>query len=146
MPHLAYYDRSTGEILGVWSSAEAVLLEANRRTDDPTRGYVLFAEPEPSVVQTQYEIREDQLVPKVEVRLTATPATFAADGVTACQISLEPFVPCTLVVEQQGRETLVELAQADDPLLLTADAPQHVTLRLRPRPGYCAQPLTVEAT
>jgi hypothetical protein len=146
MPHLAYYDRSTGEILGVWSSAEAVLLDANRRTDDPTRGYVLFAEPEPSVVQAQYEIREDQLVPKVEVRLTATPATFAADSVTTCRISVEPFVPCTLVVEQRGQETRVHLAQPDDPLLVTADQPQLVTLRLLPRSGYFAQPLTVEAT
>jgi hypothetical protein len=146
MPHLAYYDRSTGEILGVWSAASAELLEANRRTDDPTRGYCLFAEPEPSIVQAQYEIREDQLAPKVQVQITATPAPFAADGVTTCRISLEPFVPCMLVVEQQGQETLVELTQADDPLLITADQSQHVTLRLRPRPGYCAQPLTVEAT
>jgi hypothetical protein len=146
MPHLAQYDRTTGAIVSVWSAAEHALLLAQVQAEDVNSGYLLCGDEVPvRLLEERYEVREGQLAPRQELQLVAAPATFAADGRAECVVQTEPFVPCTLVVELWGREEQVTLREGDAQLILTADTPQFLGLRVAPLPGYWAAPIRVEA-
>jgi hypothetical protein len=146
MPHLAQYDRATGAIVSVWSAAEHALLLAQVQAEDVTHGYLLCEDEVPGrLLEERYEVREERLVPRQELQLVADPATFAADGRAECVVRTEPFVPCTVVVELWGREERVTLREDDAQLILTADTPQFLGLRVQSLPGYWAAPIRVEA-
>jgi hypothetical protein len=146
MPHLVQYDRTTGAIVCVWSAAEDALLLAQTPAEDGTFAVLLCeTDVSPFLLQERYEVREAQLVLRTELRLVADPLTFAADGRAECVVRTEPSVPCTLLVEVGGRERAVPLVEGDAQLILTADTPQVLGLRVQPLPGYWATPLTVEA-
>jgi hypothetical protein len=148
MPFLAYYERSTGLIQGVWTAAAVEHLTPNIDPDNPTHGYLVVEDETLSaaLLQERYWVQEGALRPATEVTLLATPNPFVANGLAECTIRPEPFVPCTLLVSVLGRESAVEVTSSDDPLILTADVPEAFTVQLAPRAGTWATPVRVEAT
>jgi hypothetical protein len=148
MPHLAYYEQSTGLIQGVWSAVLAEHLTPQIETDHPTHAYLLVDDDtlSPALLQERYWVQNGVLTLATERTLLAVPNPFVADGVAECTIRPQPFVPCTLLVEALGTQTAVALTADDDPLLLTAAVPQVFTVALAPLAGSWATPIAVEAT
>jgi hypothetical protein len=148
MPHLAYYDLSTGLIQGVWTAVLEEHLTPNIDQNNPTHGYLVVNDDTLSaaILQERYWVESGVLTPSNEVTLLATPNPFQANGTAACTILPQPFVPCTLLVEQSGQQTAVQLATVDDPLILTADVPQVFGVQLAPLAGTWASAIRVEAT
>jgi hypothetical protein len=147
MPYVLHYDRPTGAIRGVWSAAERALLLAQMRDEEPTQGYLLLEDVDvsPGDLQERYEVVETQLRERQGYAIQATPPRFPADGTSPCVITVVPFMPSTLVIESRLQTWRMALERADDPLLLTADTPQVLTIRLEAQPGVWAPSLTVEA-
>lgn len=148
MPHLAYYDLSTGLIQGIWTAVLEEHLTPNIDADNPTHGYLLVDDDTLSaaILQERYWVNDGVLTPSNEVTLLATPNPFQANGTAECTILPQPFVPCTLLVGQPGEQTAAQLATVDDPLILTADVPQTFAVQLAPLAGTWATPIRVEAT
>jgi hypothetical protein len=148
MPFLAYYERSTGLIQGVWSAVLEEHLVPNIDPDNPTHGYLLVDDDTltAALLQERYWVQQGVLAPSTEVTLLATPNPFQANGTAECAIRPQPFVPCTLLVGQPGHQAAVALATIDDPLILTADVPQTFAVELAPLAGTWATPIRVEAT
>jgi hypothetical protein len=137
------YERSTGAIRGIFESVVEGMLDAQIVHDDPVFGYLrhdtaLTAE----ALQRGWYVHEDLLVAKTVLTLTATPSPFAADAVTVCTVTVEPFVPCTVLVDGVP----YALIEEDPTLELTADVPHRFQIALAPVAAYMAAPLTVEAT
>jgi hypothetical protein len=140
------YHRDTGAIHGVYTSSNPDLLAAQPGPEDAALAHLCVETTLlPEELQRQCEVRSEQLVSREVVELRATPSTFAADGTTTCVVTIVPFVPCTLVVGWPGQDVAVAVEQEDDPLVLTAEEPRRVLIRLQALPGYWAEPLTVEA-
>jgi hypothetical protein len=147
MPHLAYYERSTGLIQGVWTAAAEEHLTPNIDPDNATHGYLIVEDDTltAAMLQDRYWVENGALVLATEVTLLATPNPFQANGLAECTILPQPFVPCTLLVGQPGQQTSVVLATVDDPLILTADLPQVFPVQLAPLAGTWAASIFVEA-
>jgi hypothetical protein len=141
------YHRDTGAIHGVYTSSNPALLDAQRRPEDPALAHLCVETTLlPDELQRRFEVQREQLVAREVVELRATPPTFAADGMAVCVVTVVPFVPCTLVVEARRQVWRVVLKRLDDPLTLTVDTPQVLTIRVEPPRGFWAEPLRVEAT
>jgi len=138
---LLTYRVEDGAIVAVYQSERREMLEANRVAEDAAYGSLLVEEHLPITQQECFEVQAGQLRSKTEVQLRASPVPFAADGLTECQVQLEPFVPCILDINTQQ----VRLTQEDQQVTLTADSPQSFSIRMVAMPGYWAQPLIVEA-
>lgn len=143
---LLHYRRDDGSIEAVYESGLADILELNRREDDAITSLLIDASL-PLDQQEQYEVREGQVCAKTALTLHAVPLPLPADGQTPCQVTVEPFVPCTLRVMASLRSRAVEvsLTPEDPTLVLTADCPMRFEVHLKPMPGYWAAPLIVEA-
>jgi hypothetical protein len=143
MTRLLQYRLSDGSIYGMYEGL-AEYFAAQIVEDDPVYGYledVVAAIPMP-VLFEQWYIVEEVLTAKAALTITATPTPFDADGVAECLITVDPFVECTLVVN----ETLVALTTGDDTLALTSDVPATFTIALQPMATHWAAAITVEAT
>lgn len=147
MPHLLAYARDTGLIQGVWTAAHVDHLRPNIEPEHPTLDYLLLTEAiaEARVLQERYWVQGAQLRERLGLTLQAVPNPFPADGLTECLVRVEPFVPCTLLVDGRDDHTTIALATEEEPLILTADLPQRIQIALAPLQGYWAAPLTVEA-
>jgi len=143
MQMLLKYERSTGAIRGIFESGVTGMLEAQIVPDDPDWGYLrhdtaLTAE----ALQREWYVHEDLLVAKTVLTLTATPSPFAADAVTVCTVTVDPFVPCTVLVDGVP----YALIEEDPTLALTSDVPHRFQIALAPMAAYMADPVTAEAT
>jgi hypothetical protein len=141
MPLLAQYHHTDGLIRGVWSANTVALLKGQIVTDDPEYGYLLLSDQDTQVLQEQYVVVEGQLAAKPLVTLSGFPAPFAADGTTACTVTVTPFVPCTVWVGA----TPYALVPEDRHLILTADAPTVFQVSLPHQAACWGAPITVEA-
>lgn len=137
---LIHYLKATGEIMGVYTADLREHLEANRR-DDATHGSLLLEAAIPPMDHEQFAVVDGAVIAKQALTIVANPAPFPADGQTPCQITVEPFAPCMLLVNGEQ----VTLSASDPMLLLTADAPQQFVIQLVAMTGRWAAPLTVEA-
>jgi hypothetical protein len=143
MPVLVHYRLTDGAILGAWQAATEALLQA--QTPPPQDGATtVMVETDVPLVRlvADYAMHEGALQPKTVLTLTATPASFVADGVAVCTVSVDPFVPCTLLVDG----TPYTLSLEDPAVELTADVPHTFTITLAASATASAPPLTVEAT
>jgi hypothetical protein len=139
---LVRYHLSTGVLAGIYEANTEVLLTVQIVPEDPTWGF-LFPEDEiPVDQQDRWEVIDSLLTAKQEVRISAIPASFAANGVATCQITVEPLVDCTLLLNAEA----VDITTGDPNVLLTADSPQQFVITLQPMMGYWATPVTVVAT
>ena len=82
------------------------------------------------------------VVARTELQLVADRLTFPANGTAECRITVEPFVACTLHVQDVTGTVAVALTQALDPLILTADVAQPFTDLAGAVAGLLGQPLT----
>lgn len=143
MHALLQYQKPNGVILGIWQADPTTMLLSQVTAADPLVGYeVLDTEIPATTLLTDYYILDGTLTPKAIVVITADPAAFPADGTTVCQLSVEPFMSCTLVVGS----TPQHLTMDDQVIELTADTPQTFRVTLAPMAAYRAMPITVEAT
>jgi hypothetical protein len=139
---LVKYVPASGVILAVWESTAAALLDAHREPAESGIGYLLsHAGVSAREMAQRWYVVDGVAIPKAVVTLTATPSPFAADGVATCTVSVTPFVPCTLRVD--GRD--LALTEADQTLVLTAEAPWQFRITVQPTPDIWAAPLFVEA-
>lgn len=143
MPVLLQYRLDDGTITGRWEATTWTLLNAQIVPDDPTYGYYKGEDLVGiGVLHEQYYISEGgTLTEKTVLTLTALPTPFSADGVMRCEVSVTPFVPCTLLVDG----TALQLTAEDPVLELTADDPHRFQIGLLPVAGVRADPLVVEA-
>jgi len=143
MAFLVKHRLTDGAIVSLWEATPPTLLDSQIVLDDGTHGYLFLVTDVPllEVLEGHY-IRQQMLLPKTVLTLTAAPATFPADGVSECRVSVAPFVPCTLLVQGEA----VSLTTDDPVLVLTADTPQTFYVALDPQAAYRAEPLIVEAT
>ncbi len=143
MDALIKYRHSDGGIVGVWTASPASHLVAQIPTEDAAHGYLLHdATEDPGSLEMTSYVHEELLLTKQALTLTANVPTFAADGMAECAITVEPFVPCDVVVNG----AVVPLTAEDPTLVLTADIPTVFTIALAPMVAYRADPVTVEAT
>jgi hypothetical protein len=140
MAFVARYVRSTGHIDGIWESSTLDLLIAQIVGDDPTYGYLLSTDAAPTPLD-HWWVQDGVLVSATELTITADVATFAADGVESCTLTVTPFVACTLLVNSVPWSLVPE----DPALVLTTDVPLVFQVRLAPLAGYWAVEITVEA-
>ena len=134
-----------GRIAGVWNAATEDLLLPNIVTDDPIYGYLLtdaITEPRHAGARYRVDPVTETLEEKTEVTIVAVPATFAADGVTECLLTVDPFVPCTLLVNMTP-----QVLTAEDPVLtLTSMDPARFFVTLdESLITHWALPVSVEA-
>jgi hypothetical protein len=141
MPMLAKYHRADGLIQGTWSANTTTMLQAQIVPDDPTFGYLIVADQDAQVLQEQYVVAGGILTPKPEVTLHAVSNPFAADGTSICTIRVEPFVPCTVLIDTAPYQLVPE----DAAILLTSDVPRLFQVSLPPQAACWGAPLTVEA-
>ena len=142
---LLKYARATGAILAIYESDQEALLALQVAPDDPDYGGYVAGEVFLPEHQGRYEVQAGVLVARTALQLVADRLTFPANGTAECRITVEPFVACTLHVQDVTGTVAVALTQALDPLILTADVAQPFTITLAALPGYWAMPLTVEA-
>jgi hypothetical protein len=143
MTVLLQYRVSDGWIQGTWESSTLANLQAQIVPDDPTYRYLATdVELSAQVLLAAYYVPEDVLTAKIVLTLSATPSPFVADGIAVCNVTVSPFVPCTLLVD--GGE--VALTAADPTLELTSDVPHVFQVSLAPVAAYRADAITVEAT
>jgi hypothetical protein len=138
---LLQYTLSDGQIYGVYEANTAALLEVQIVEDDPIYGYLIPLSPFEMDRQDEYEVVSEVVVPKVRLRLTASPSPFVADGVVECAITVTPFVECAISVN--GLTT--PLTTGDPTLIVTADTPQTLQVRLVTMPGYYADAILIRA-
>lgn len=139
MPMAVLYDLTTGRIQGVLTASSDTTMALQQPPAGQGLLPVMSALPD---LEDRYVVSQGELIAKTVVSLTATPSPFVADGVSECSITVEPFVPCTLRLNQ----TMSEILSAEDPtLLLTADMPNFFTLTMDWHPTHWAAPLTLLA-
>jgi hypothetical protein len=142
MDVLLKYERSTGTIRGIFQSAVAGMLDAQIVPDDPVFGYVRYETAlDADAIQRGYYVQEDGVAAKTPLTLTATPAPFAADGVTVCAVTVDPFVPCTVLVDGIP----YALTEEDQTLELTSAVPHRFQVALGTMAAYMADPVSLEA-
>lgn len=143
---LIQYALPDGQIRGFWEG-HAALLQAQTVPDDPAYGYLEVPAEEPGAaippgdLLRQWYVEDGMLTAKVELTLTAAPAPFPADGTTVCQVTVSPFVPCTVLVDS----TAMTLTATDPTGELTSDVPERFVLSLASMPTHWAEPIIVEA-
>ena len=143
MPTLLRYQLSDGTIVSAWSATDAAALAAQVWPDDSGHGTVMSDEVrDMRAWNERWTVVAGQLREKDRLTIIADPASFPADGVTVCSVSVEPFIPCTVLVSGQSQA----LTPEDPTLTLTADTPQRFVLTLAPMTLFFAEPLSVEAT
>jgi hypothetical protein len=145
MVALIAYTVADGLIQGVWETADTnvELLVAQVDRSIEGRGYLVNASGlAASVLTTEYYIVDNSLAAKTVLTITATPNPFDADGFAVCQVSVTPFVECTLLVDGVP----YTLTTGDPAVALTSDAPHTFQVTLSQIAPYRADPLTVEAT
>lgn len=149
---LLKYATATRAILGVHEATDAALLDAQRGPAESGTAYLLTTVNATARELTRsWEVVNGVAVEKTLVTLIGTPRSFVADGVAMCTVTVEPFVPCTLIVNTfvsqavAGEGTAVALAAGDPTLVLTSDVPREFLIALMAMPGYWAAPLLVEA-
>lgn len=142
---LIKYRQESGEIDGVFTGTSPEMLEAQRVVDDPTYGYLLTEFEDGlgtfDLIQ-RYEVHGDALQARQQLTIDADTTVFMADGIDECLVTVEPWQPCTLLVNGEP----YALTEPDPILLLTSDVPQRFFITLVPLAGYWAMPLTVEAS
>src|SRR5262245_25304445 len=97
MAQLVQYRRSDGQLQGLMESNTDALLEAQIVPDDATYGYLKLATPITAMVLEQYEVINGSLTAKAPLTITADNPIFPAQGGGKCTVSVDPFVPCTLL-------------------------------------------------
>lgn len=143
MKVLLQYQKTDGVIKGIWQAVPTTLLMSQVTAADPLVGYeVLDTDIPVETLLADYYIVKGTLTPKAIVVITANPASFPADGSTVCQLSVEPFMACTLVVGTTPQHLMMD----DQVIELTSDTPQTFQVTLAPMAAYRAMPITVEAT
>jgi hypothetical protein len=95
----------------------------------------------PNIVQEQWYIVEGVCVPREELTIVADPNPFPAPGGDKCSVTVTPFVPCTLLVN----DTPYALTEADPTLELGASVPTTFLIFLQELTGYWATPLAIQA-
>jgi hypothetical protein len=145
MVALIAYAVADGLIHGVWETAntnvELLIAQVDRSIEG--RGYLVDTSGlAASVLTTEYYIVDSNLVGKTPLTITATPNPFAADGFAVCQVSVTPFVECTLLVDGVP----YALTAGDTTVELTSDVPHTFQITLAQIAPYRADPVTVEAT
>lgn len=141
MPLLAKYQRSDGLIRGVWSANTVELVRAHADPDDAVHGYVLLEDEDVHALQTQYVLPDGVRTPKPLVTLVAWPNPFPAGTDVVCSVRVEPFVPCTILVNA----TPYALVPEDQVLELTTDIPMVFQVSLPYQAACWGEPLVVEA-
>ena len=142
MTRLLRYRLTDGTITGCWEGIPAYL-EAQVDTTDSAVGYVedVVADVPLPWLFERWRIVEEIVTAKAEVALLAAPAPFAADGTTVCLVTVQPFVPCTVLVNG----TPIALTLEDTTLEMTAEVPAIFTIALQPIATHWAPPMTIEA-
>ena len=97
------YRRGDGTIAAGFTSTVPELLRAQIVEDDPDFGYV-HEEVDRTLgeLYEHYHVHEGVLVRKPVGQFVATPNPFPADGTSPCEVTIEPFVPCTLLVNREA--------------------------------------------
>lgn len=140
--YLLKYRLTDGLIVGTWSANTEELLVPNIVDEDPLYGYLLSTSTvSPRDLQERHWVDEDTLETKTESTLAATPNPFDADGIDECDVTVTPFVPCTLLVNGSPNVLTTE----DQILVLTAEAPVSLVITMAPLASHWADPITVEA-
>jgi hypothetical protein len=155
MPILVHYVYETppvvdgpppvGRIVSVWQAIPAAWLDSQTPQGEPPPVARQFdVDLDPREVLMAYYVLGATLTAKAVLTLTATPNPFPADGVTVCQVSVTPFVPCTVLVETT---TPLALTEADPLGEVTTTTPGPIQITLQPMTQYRADPpiLIVEA-
>jgi hypothetical protein len=142
MTLLLLYDAADGRIVGCWQSNPATLLPAQMEESGATALYALTdTELTPTEIVSDYYWKDGALVAKQVLTITADPNPFQANGVSICQISVSPFVACTLNVNG----TMQSLTEGDQVLELTSDSPQTFAVSVEPMGPSKADGLAIEA-
>jgi hypothetical protein len=145
MVALIAYAVADGLIQGVWETANTTveLLIAQVDRSIAGRGYLVDTSGLSALaLTTDYYILDNTPTAKTVLTITATPNPFNADGFAVCQISVTPFVECTLLVDGVP----YTVTDGDPDIALTSDVPHTFQVRLSHIAPYRADPLTVEAT
>src|SRR5262245_50316484 len=137
------YRVSDGMITSVWDANPPTLLLSQDTGTDPTYATTLIdTTMTPAMLMEGYYVQDGALVEKLSLTLNAAPNPFPADGVTICNVTVAPFVPCTLRVDAQT----TDLTVGDPVLELTASAAHVFVISLEPMGPYSALSLFAEAT
>jgi hypothetical protein len=133
------YTTATGQPWQHFTASSEALLTAQVAPS----GFAFAAVPSglTAVTLPQYVYSGDAFAPLTPVTITATPNPFAADGVTECTVTLDPFVAGTLLV---GTTPYV-LTSGDPTLVLTSDVPTTFAVRLAWNPTQYADPILIMA-
>lgn len=140
MPLLRYL-KATGQIVGVYEATLPEMLKAQQGSNDDAWGFLALKEPFPVQAQERWEVWKGKVRERAAVVLQATPPTIPADGQAICTITRTPRIACTLWIAHQA----VFLAETDESVTMTVDAPGRLLVRLAPQEGYWAEPLTIDA-
>src|SRR5262245_5711687 len=123
------YRLSDGLITHIWDAMPPTMLSSQGSGDAPDETTVLVdTDMGGMTVLDGYYVQQGELTPKQALTITAMPNPFPADGVTVCQVTVTPFVPCTLLVDSQA----MALTQGDQVLEMTASAPHVFVVSLEP--------------
>jgi len=137
------YRVSDGFIQSLWdANPPSLLLSQDTSTDPAYTTALVDSTLSPTMIFEGYYMQDGVMVEKLMLTLTATPNPFPANGVTECQVTVTPFVPCTLLVDNQP----MTLAASDPVLEITASTPHTFVISLEPMAAYRAATITAEAT
>jgi hypothetical protein len=140
--YLLKFRRETGAIETTWHASTEEILRAQVVEDDPLYGYLLSdTETTADELQRTWRVEDGTLVAKAQLRLTATQARFLADGVAESAITVEPFVPCTLLIDLAR----YRLTDEDSTLIITALGAKVFVVQLDTMASHWAEPLVLEA-
>lgn len=138
---LVIYDTATSSIKGVnWVSQDK---DADHYPLDPSTETALEVPADHPVMQSQqpWKIANGQLVQKNLVTLSASAATFPADGTSTVDLT---FTGLSAAASVQVGNQAVTISPADNVITLSSDTPQSFTVQLVDADQW-SNPVTVEA-
>lgn len=144
MPVRIHYALADGQIEQLY---EANMLEfLDWQTHGEASGALTVLDPiavSPALIMERYyvDLATLTLTPKAVATLSASLNPFPADGLTICSVTLVPFAPCTLRVNEQD----VTLSPEDPTLALTSEVARRFRITFVPQAQLWADTLTVEA-
>jgi len=142
MAQVAQYWLSTGQIAGIYEANTDALVEAQIVPDDPIFGYYKVQTPINAMDMQHYEIVAGTVQAKAQLTIVADNPIFPAQGGAKCTVTVEPFVPCTLLANLVDAYPLTVQQPTVE---MSPGEPKSVRITLQLMAGYWADPIIVTA-
>ena len=140
---LARYATATGIITSAWKGEPVELLDAQIPATDPGYAYLYDEDTAPvQYIPERYKVVAAALVAKTAITIVTDVTSFVANGVAACNITVDPAVEVTILGASAPG---TPLTAANPTFTLRATTPRVYVLTIAAHVDYWAAPVVIRA-